>query len=85
MLKGRPEEGSDVVPILLDRVFSVLQVMVPMPFQLVHENAELLVIGIFFHRGPSFEAVDDETETDLCVLHADRYILLEELRKGLSA
>lgn len=53
VLERRPEEGSDVVPVLFDRVFGVLQVVVPVSFQLVGEYAELLVVGIFVNCRPS--------------------------------
>lgn len=79
MLEGCSEECSDVVPVFLDGVLRILQVVVPMLLQLVRKQSELLVVGVFLNSGPSLEAVDDETQTDLSISHADSHILLEEL------
>ena len=53
MLQGCPEESSDIIPIFLDRVFCIFEIIVPVTFQLIHENTELLVIGVLFDGCPS--------------------------------
>lgn len=80
-----PEEGRDVVPVFFEGVLGCRAVGFPVDLQLLREDCEVLVVGVLLDRGPSLEAVHDQLQAYLSVLHADCHVLLEELGKGLSA
>ena len=78
MLDGHPEEGSDVVPILLDGLLRALLIHIPKLLNLIGEDVELLIVGVFLQRGLSLQTGDDQFQADLGILHADCHIFLEE-------
>jgi hypothetical protein len=79
------EESCDIVPIFLYDMLSALFVDVPILLELPREQLKLLIVGVFLDGCRTLEAVDDQLQTDLRVPHADCHVLLEELRKALSA
>lgn len=66
------EEGGDVVPVIFDSGDEHFFILVPILFELVSKDVECLVVCILFNSGPSFKTVDDELETDLSILIANR-------------
>lgn len=85
LLDWGTEEGGYVVPIVLDGDFRQSTVSVPVAFQLPCEDVKLLVVGVLFESGPPFQAVNDQTQAYLSILHAHTHVLLEECTKTLPA
>lgn len=85
MLDWGSEKGGDVVPVFLDGLFCALLVHIPELLYLVGEDVKLLIVGVFFKRGLSLEAVNDKLEADLGILHANCHVLFEEIAETFPA
>jgi hypothetical protein len=79
VLNRSSEEGSDVVPVILDDELSLLEVVLPVHFQLIYEESELLIVSILLNSACPLEAVHDQSKAYLCVSHAHAYVCLEKL------
>lgn len=59
ILHRHPKESSNIVPIFLDGQLGGLLIHIPKLFDLIREDVELLVVGVFLQGGLSFQAIDD--------------------------